>query len=214
MKIVAISDTHTLHDNVQVPDGDVLIHTGDFTNTGKMEEIIRFISWFSYHPHKHKIIVLGNHEKGFEKNWGVSKSLIPTEIHLLHDSEVVIDGVKFYGSPWQPEFCNWAFNLPRNGNELEAKWEAIPDNTDVLLTHGPPHGILDMVRYPYSTSVLGCEKLRKRVDNMPNLKAHIFGHIHDGYGTTKIGNTQFVNASICTEGYAPVNDPIVIEVTV
>ncbi len=211
MKIVAISDTHTLHAGIAVPEADVLVHTGDFTGSGTPLETLNFLNWYEKQPHKHKIIVLGNHERGFEKNWNLLTSFIPDSITLLHDSSIVIDGLKFYGSPWQPEFCNWAFNLPRNGPELKAKWDAIPDNTDVLLTHGPPHGILDEVRYALGNRVLGCEMLRKRIDNL-NLKAHIFGHIHDSYGQTKSINTQFVNASICTEHYEPINDPIVIEV--
>lgn len=128
----------------------------------------------------------------------------------------MIDGVKFWGSPWQPEFCNWAFNLSR-GIKLKEKWDLIPADTNVLITHGPPMGILDNVtKFNGHTGELeiqhvGCVDLYNRVMELKSLQLHVFGHLHDGYGKQKINKTIFVNASICTEEYKPTNAPIVVE---
>ncbi len=124
-------------------------------------------------------------------------------------SAVEIDGLKIYGSPWQPRFYDWAFNLNR-GAELEEKWRLIPPDTDVLITHGPPHGILDEVERQYYIENTGCEELRKRVE-MICPKLHVFGHIHCGYGQIEKFGTEFVNASNCDEEYNPVNLPVIID---
>jgi Icc-related predicted phosphoesterase len=121
---------------------------------------------------------------------------------------VEIEGLTVYGSPWQPEFGSWAFNLPR-GHQLRNKWRLIPPNTDILVTHGPPKGILDMT--PRGESV-GCEDLRHRLGAIAP-KLHVFGHVHRGYGETAQADTHFVNASICDESYKPVNPPVVVELS-
>jgi Icc-related predicted phosphoesterase len=128
-------------------------------------------------------------------------------IIYLCDEVIVLDGVRFYGSPWQPEFFNWAFNLPRKGPALRAKWDAIPDDTNVLVTHGPEYGMLDA---PGPGNHVGCELLRHRLSTLRNLKAHIFGHIHEGYGA-RCGPHSYdsINASTCNRQYRPVNEPIV-----
>jgi len=209
MKIVCISDTHTMHNTsrIQIPDGDVLIHAGDITGHGGLKPIIEFSAWLKRQPHKHKIVIAGNHDWCFQnRDRDMSIKEISTAATYLEDSAIVIDGVKFYGSPWQPEFCDWAFNLPR-GAALKEKWDMIPNDTDVLITHGPPLNILDWC----PGGNVGCSDLRSRVLNMPNLKYHVFGHIHESYGTEKHGNTTFVNASVCTGRYEPINQPIVLE---
>jgi predicted phosphodiesterase len=208
MQIVCISDTHGMYDRITVPDGDVLIHAGDATAHGSINDIIRLNTWLQAQPHKHKILISGNHDWMFQKRPEPARKLI-TAATYLQDSETTIDGLRFYGSPWQPEFCNWAFNLPRQGPELKAKWAAIPDGIDVLITHGPPFGYLDKVQ-PSPLS-LGCELLRKAVARVKP-KLHVFGHIHDGYGIQTTSLTTFVNASICTERYRPTNAPIVINI--
>ncbi len=134
--------------------------------------------------------------------------MLLTNVEVFVDDYVIIDGLLYYFSPYQPEFCDWAYNLPR-GEPLREKWSLIPDNVDVLVTHGPPHGILDVA--PFGGNV-GCEELRQVIGTRINPKLHVFGHIHDGYGMTKIGNTTFVNAAICTERYQPINAPIVIDI--
>src|SRR5271166_4785835 len=145
MKIVAISDTHEQHAQVVVPEGDILIHSGDFTNLGKIPAVASFAKWMGSQPHKHKILIAGNHELTLQSPYRniVTNLFKENGIIYLEDSGVEINGLFFYGAPWTPFFNDWAFNLPRRGMELMAKWDMIPDNTNVLITHGPPKGILD-----------------------------------------------------------------------
>lgn len=209
MKIVCISDTHLMHlrHKVKVPHGDVLIHAGDATFRGTKEEIQAFSSWFSGLPHKHKIFVPGNHDLGFERAPQLASALLPGRTSVLIDSMIEINGVKFWGSPYQPEFMGWGFNCPR-GEALRVHWDLIPEGIDVLITHSPPYGIGDVV--PRGEHV-GCEDLRDAVVRAKP-KLHVFGHIHHSYGVYTPGVTKFVNASICNEEYLPVNKPVVCEV--
>lgn len=208
-RIVCLSDTHNCHEQIAVPDGDVLIHAGDATIRGTIEEIVLFNHWFAGLPHRYKIFVAGNHDWLFETNNPLARTLLDSSIYYLQDSSVEIENLKIYGAPWQPRFYDWAFNLMR-GAELSAKWKLIPDAADVLITHGPPNGILDRVPMPYNFENVGCEELRKRVEAVrPRL--HVFGHIHCGYGTAEKFGVRFVNASICDESYEPNNPPIVID---
>ncbi len=209
MRIVCISDTHNCNEQIKVPDGDILIHAGDATITGRVDEIVLFNSWFAKLPHKHKIFVAGNHDWLFETNNKYARGLLSDEIIYLQDSSVEIEGLKFYGSPWQPRFFDWAFNLMR-GAELAEKWKLIPDDMDILITHGPPNGILDEVPRKYFVENTGCEELRKRVEQIKP-KLHVFGHIHRGYGQTEQFGVKFVNASNCDESYEPTQPPIVID---
>lgn len=221
MKIVAISDTHELHQNVLLPEGDILIHCGDFTNTGSNRAIKNFLSWFSSQPHKYKCFIAGNHELGLER--GTSKKskqdLIESFINLcdnfyyLENNSITIENINIYGSPHTPFFNNWEFNLQR-GEEIAQKWSQIPDETNVLITHGPPYMILDETpgNILYPGKHVGCQDLLNRIDHFKYLKAHIFGHIHHSYGTFHVNGTTFVNASTCTERYAPINPPIVLEI--
>lgn len=213
MKIVLISDTHGLHEKMlyNLPEVDMIIHSGDISNVGSIFEINQFTQWFSKLPYKYKIFIAGNHDFGFEKirksnEIGIS---IPHGVIYLQDEMVEIEGLKIYGSPWQPEFHNWAFNLPRNGDQLKSKWDSIPNDIDILITHGPPFGCLDIT--PRNERV-GCEMLRYRVDELKP-KLHVFGHIHDSYGEKYTEDTLFINASICNERYQPINKPIVVEVS-
>jgi len=208
-KIVCLSDTHNCHEQISVPDGDILIHAGDATIQGTIDEVISFNEWFANLPHPHKIFVAGNHDWLFETNNRYARSLLDPSIHYLQDSSVEIEELKIYGSPWQPRFFDWAFNLMR-GAELAEKWKLIPVDTDVLITHGPPFGILDAVPRQYFIENTGCEELIKRVETIKP-KLHIFGHIHCGYGTAEKFDVKFVNASNCDESYEPTNVPIVID---
>jgi Icc-related predicted phosphoesterase len=205
-KLVFISDTHNQLHKVNVPEGDVLVHCGDATNMGRVEELTRFFADFSALPHRRKVLIAGNHDWLFEKDPGLARSLVPVGVDYLQDSGVEIDGLKFWGSPYQPEFCNWAFNLSRYEGQLTEKWAMIPDGTDVLVTHGPPKGVLDNA---YDHHV-GCADLLHRVLPL-RPKIHAFGHIHYDYGEKMFNGTHFVNASCCNERYMPVNAPIVVE---
>lgn len=208
-KIVCLSDTHNRHEQIEVPGSDILIHAGDATIRGTIDEIILFNEWFAAFPHRHKIFVAGNHDWLFETSNRLARTLLDASIHYLQDCSVEIENLKIYGSPWQPRFFDWAFNLSR-GAQLAEKWKLISEETDVLITHGPPFGILDAVRQRYYVENTGCEDLRKRVETIKP-KLHVFGHIHCGYGRAESFGVRFVNASNCDESYAPVNPPIVID---
>lgn len=225
MRIVFFSDSHGMHDQITLPEGDVLIHSGDFSSYGNTNDTKNFLNWYlNLKGFDTKIFIAGNHDLKFElnpkPNWLQNilyeENLSQSDCVYLEDSSFTIDDsrlsqpIKFYGSPWQPEFLNWAFNLPRNGIALEKTWNAIPDDTDILITHCPPYGIRDIVNYK-PNQYLGCELLRKRIDIIKPL-IHCFGHIHDSYGPALINNTAFINASICTERYKPINKPIVIDI--
>jgi Icc-related predicted phosphoesterase len=208
MRLVAISDTHNQALR-KLPDGDVLIHAGDATNMGSLSEIQQFAKWFGRMPHKYKLFTPGNHDISFQDNEPLARRITTdVGVTVLIDQSFVIDGVKFYGSPWQPEFCDWSYNLPR-GRELAAKWDLIPKDVNVLITHGPPRGILDMVG---RRGDIGCEDLRTAVMKRKKLKAHIFGHIHYSYGMVNDGIRRFYNAAICDERYQPVNAPWEIDI--
>lgn len=214
MKIVCLSDTHNCNEKISVPDGDLLIHAGDATINGTRSEVEEFLKWFSVLPHKYKIFIAGNHDWLYEINNHFAR-LITTNFNIIYlqDSFVELEGLKIYGSPWQPRFFDWAFNLNR-GAELAEKWKLIPEDIDILITHGPPNGILDEVPRKYWIENTGCEELIKTVERLAknNLKLHVFGHIHCGYGTTEKFGVKFVNASTCDESYEPTQPPVVVEI--
>jgi predicted phosphohydrolase len=187
VRIVAVADTHLFHRTLTVPDGDVFIHAGDMCRAGDLVELRAAADWINRLPHRHKVIVAGNHDRAFADEPAAARAMFPWA-HYLEDAELVLEGVRFYGSPWQPEFCNWAFNLPR-GPELAAAWAKIPHGIDVLITHGPPAGFGDRTTL---TSRAGCADLRARVEEVrPRL--HLFGHIHQDGGAWHEGETMFAN---------------------
>ena len=212
MKIIAISDTHGMHDRITVPPGDMLVFAGDMCNCGSIREVKDFGYWLSNLPHKHKVVVAGNHDWPFERDYerDEARKIIGNCATYLEDSSVEIEGVSIYGSPWQPEFCGWAFNLPR-GDQLRRKWSMIPQRLDLLITHGPPAGIMDSVKTRPTSVPLGCQELRHAVV-MVGPAYHVFGHIHDGYGEMEDQGIKFVNASACNESYHPENKPIEFEI--
>lgn len=213
MKLVCISDTHEQEENVILPAGDVLVHAGDITYRGDLSKLSKFCSWMKEQNFQHKVVISGNHDFCFQNNnrKGAVQMCRQAGITYLEDSGVEIDGIKFWGSPWQPWFHNWAFNAMR-GKDIAYHWAKIPDDTNVLITHGPVKGVLDEAPRIGSPERVGCQDLADRIGNLPNIKAHICGHIHNGYGQMTLAGVQFVNAAICTEAYAPTNPPIVIEV--
>jgi predicted phosphodiesterase len=206
MRLVIASDTHGLHDALTVPDGDVFIHCGDLTNTGELAEIREVGKWIRRLPHRFKIVIAGNHDRAFELGPEFATQMLGDGITYLQDAGTTIDGIAFWGSPWQPAFLNWAFNLQR-GAELARKWNLIPPGTDVLITHGPPATILDDANGQH----LGCADLWKRVRDIKP-KVHAFGHIHEGSGVEERDGTIFVNASICDGSYFPINPARVVDI--
>jgi predicted phosphodiesterase len=205
LRIVCLSDTHDLHDRLAVPDGDVLVHAGDFTGRGSPAEVEAFGAFLARLPHREKIVVAGNHDFLFEREPDRARELLGDVTYLL-DSGVRVGGLAFWGSPWQPWFHDWAFNL-RRGAPLAAKWALVPDETDVLVTHGPPMGVLDLT---FHGRMVGCEALETALARIrPRL--HVFGHIHEAYGTHRANGILSVNASNCDLRYRPVQPPVVVD---
>jgi len=212
MKICIISDTHGKHKQLSLPDAEMIIHCGDFTSVGKEHEVRNFMKWYSnLDQYKYKLIIAGNHDKLFEQSSSWAKSLIPNNIVYLEDSEIIIEGIKFYGTPVQKIFFNWAFN--RTEAVLERHWKAIPDDTDVLITHSPPYGIGDYVSAGYSTDgPQGSPSLYLEVVKRIRPKIHCFGHIHEGYVIKEIDGIKFINASNLNFNYDCVNEPIIVKI--
>ena len=199
--LVAMADTHGYHRDLTVPDGDILVHAGDLTQTGSLEELAEVDAFLAALPHRHKIVVAGNHDWCFQRTPERARSVLRSAIYL-EDEAITLEGLRIYGSPWQPWFLDWAFNLQR-GPELADKWAQIPDDTEVLITHGPPRGIGDRTR---RGEHVGCDDLLERV-RVVRPRLHVFGHIHEDGGVWQEAETRFVNATTaeCESG------PVVIE---
>ena len=207
-KIVCISDTHNLHAKIKIPECDILIHAGDATGRGTLQEITSFLFWFSQQPAKHKVLIWGNHDILPEDNPNLVKMIISEypSITYIENSEAIVMGLRIWGSPWTPRFFDWAFNA--DPDKLIEVWSSIPEGIDILVTHGPPLGILDETE---EGNKIGCAILLSEIQNRVKPKYHIFGHDHEGYGTMIVGDTTFINASSCDRKYRPVNKPIILE---
>lgn len=215
MKITCISDTHNRHEELELPGGDILIHAGDFAGGFHPGPTIHFIDWLSSQDYTHKIFIAGNHDQIFEDDLGRAQmqqyiDCFHENVHYLEDSSVEIDGIKFYGSPYTPAFMNWGFQL-HTLDESEAKWSEIPEDTSVLITHGPAIGHLDQV-YGKGQS-LGCPSLLKHIRRVKP-KYHICGHIHSGQGMMRSHGTRFINAACLGEDYRYSNKQDYTEFTI
>lgn len=221
MKIWCISDTHCDHSKLIIPDNvDIVIHAGDAGNNKDLSnneaQLRNFLIWYDQLPIKHKIYVPGNHDTSIEKNM-FNFNLYQNIIFLDHKA-VEIENTKFFGSPYTPSFgIGWAYNIPRN--KIDLKWKDIPENTDILITHGPPKGILDYtLSYENYYEQCGCKSLLNRVREVKP-KYHIFGHVHDeqdvfNCGTTKTNSldTIFINACVKNLKYKLINNGIIIDI--
>ena len=202
-----IADTHSRHRSIRLPKGDVLIHAGDISYRGEKMEVEDFLTWFRKQDFEHKIFIAGNHDFLLEKAKPKEiDNLILDDIIYLNDSSTLVNGFKIWGSPVTPRFFNWAFNRAR-GEAIRKHWELIPSDTHLLITHGPPYGILDQVA---NEQHVGCKDLLNRVVEIKPL-VHVFGHIHESYGSTKNMGIRFINASQTNESYEVVNKPVVFE---
>lgn len=210
MKIIAISDTHGLHHGLKnLPKGDMLIHAGDVSRSGSRAQVQDFLFWFEQQDYQYKVLIAGNHDYFFEQaSSELISSMIPTNVIYLNDSGVEIEGIHLWGSPIQPWFHDWAFNRQR-GKEIQKHWNLIPQNTDILITHGPPAGILDItVR---GNEHVGCEDLLKTIQTIKP-RVHIFGHIHEAYGVEEKGGVKYINASVLNLQYELVNAAVEFEI--
>lgn len=212
MRIVAISDTHGFHREVVVPDGDVLVHAGDITMDGEIDVVADFVGWLASLPHRHKIVVPGNHDRCFDisqsKYDGSSIARFDRPgLHLLMDAsrtlEVRGEEFKVYGAPWVPNLKGWAF-WDRNYD----KFDRAPRDVDLLVTHGPPLGIRDDNIFD---THFGSRHIARYLNHCPMVRAHVFGHVHQGYGMGKRGEILFVNACTCDRQYDPMNPPLVFD---
>lgn len=207
MRLVIISDTHEQLNKLTLPEGDVLIHCGDATNLGSINEFHKFKQdmWCQRKRYRHILYIPGNHDFLAEKNYRLAKSILGGHIKMLVDETIEIDGVLFYGSPWQPRFMGWAFNL--YPEELKRKWSFIPNDVEVLLTHTPKYGMLDLV----GKRNVGCLDLTTRMQNLKKLKLHAFGHIHECGQRIVKDKILNVNASILDENHNCTGKAIVID---
>ena len=214
MKICCISDTHGKHDrlNLEAYPADMLIHAGDITSGGTFREVLIFLEWFSVQDYKYKVFIPGNHDICIEEKYEDFLTLLGrfSNIAFLHNSGIEIDGINIWGSGDTPEFCNWAFN--KTEEELKETWALVPKDIDILVSHGPAYGILDLVNNTWSVDPnVGCKSLRDVVTNS-DIKHCIVGHIHEQGGKSIIiDGTTFHNASVLDEKYKMVNAPIIIE---
>ena len=227
IRISVISDTHTRHGLIpmeDLPGGDLLLHAGDIMNSGyNKNDILDFCTWFqSLKQYEDKVFIAGNHDRLFENEPYEVEGYLKDYplIDYLQDSQLTLYGdgpngdypegnIRIYGSPWQPEFYSWAFNLPKNSLQLAAKWEAIPDNTDILITHGPAYDTLDTVVGRFWDN-LGCNLLAERIA-VVKPKIHVCGHIHSGYGYVFKDGTHFFNAAVLDEQYEYTQKPMTFD---
>lgn len=212
MRIVHISDTHC-HQVKDLPEADLLVHSGDVGIYGGPIELRSFNDWLERIKHKYQkiIYVPGNHDSLFDGAMESFAREIVTVPTILIDQPFEFMGYKFWGSPWTPAFNKWSFMRDR-GPEIAYKWSHIPDDTQVLITHGPPYKTLDAI---FSEDIseninVGCEDLANRISELKSLILHLFGHVHPAYGEFDFMGVKYSNASIM--GYHGVNAPRVIEI--
>lgn len=236
MRIVAISDTHNRHKKLTIPECDLLIHAGDWSGKGAKSEVEDFAKWMAKQTQCKNIVVIpGNHELYLEQGLPTSRAWFTDHCpnaHLLIDEAVTIEGIKIYGSPATPFFCDWAWNRApgakraechiaygqiKYANPIVPHWNAIPDDVNILITHGPPYGILDTTTYADGSprnEPLGCSDLMKRIKELKDLDLHFFGHIHHPGGTQlHRDGVSFYNAAICDETYYPSNPLTILDYT-
>jgi len=208
MKIACISDTHQHHKKIVMPDCDMIIHAGDFTYHGEFEEVDKFLKWYGQQRANHKILVCGNHEKWISRQpLQLLQQMCENEgIKLLHNSHTIIEGLKIWGSPYSKKFGNWAYGLDET--DLANIYDTISDDVDIVVTHGPAYDRLDWC----PGGKVGSTALTHRLDQLPNLKLHITGHIHESRGTMLRNGVLTVNAAICGIPYTDVIvNPITVE---
>lgn len=215
MKICAISDVHGKWNQISIPEVDLLISCGDYSFKGEKHMVRDFHKWLSKQKARHIISVQGNHELWVEKNFDEARQIALEEcpnVNFMQEGLVEIEGIKIWCSAWTPFFHNWAWNAHR-GEEINAHWDLIPEDIDVLVTHGPPADILDVTMFSDGTprDRVGCYDLWNKILKLPKLKMHFFGHIHESYGYRYLNGIQFYNVAICDQFYKANNEPVLVE---
>jgi len=228
IRLMCFSDTHGRHNNIKkenIHQCDIAICAGDFSLWGNPSEVRSFLTFIKGLPAKHKIIIAGNLDLTFDKErlslfsqtfeeneFGDDTNSIKDEfindqsVNYLENSSIELEGIKFYGSPYTPNFGDFGF--PTYSNTAEDVWSNIPLNTDVLITHGPPHLILDRTNSGFRA---GCPFLRKRIEQVvPSLV--LFGHIHEAHGCEKIGDTIYSNVSVVDFNRYVVHSPTYFDI--
>lgn len=203
-----------MEDSLNIAECDVLVVAGDICPISNHSPDYQinwlmdtFCGWLEEQPAREKILVAGNHDIAFEEYPNLIKPAIRDRAIYLRDSEHVFEGVKFYGSPWQPPFYDWAFNAPEE--QLALAWQMVPDDVDVLITHGPAYGLRDMTTAPEHA---GSSTLRYELDERLRPELHVFGHIHEAHGYVQRQYTLHANVSICNGQYKPINQPLYYDV--
>ena len=202
VRVVCLSDTHNSHWLLPpLPPGDVLVHAGDFTSRGTQKEIMDFNDWLGTQEHTYKVVVPGNHEIGFAESWSMARALLTNADFVLKDEGCEVMGKKLWGSPWTPEYGNWAFGYTKREGEL--RWAQIPEGLDMLITHGPPRLIMDSTydREQKRHLNLGCPYLREQVLQRAKPRFHIFGHIHQPYGRGTYSDVVCCNVAQLDDRY-------------
>jgi Icc-related predicted phosphoesterase len=216
-RFVLISDTHKQHRKMEhpIPDGDVLIHAGDLTSDRdalRLGVLHDANSWFKALSHRFSLVVFcpGNHDQNFEDTPQLATDILTAGIDnmiVLINKSTRFGRFNIHGIPQTPRHFDWAFNVDR-GPLIRRYYDNIPEDTNVLITHGPPCGVMDS----YEGAHVGCEELKSYLqarEVVPEL--HVFGHIHAGYGLIQTANSYVVNAAICDAANKPVNKPIVVD---
>jgi Icc-related predicted phosphoesterase len=218
-RIIHISDTHSHHRKLDMPPGDLLIHSGDITRVGELDTIKDFCDWVKDLHYTHSICVMGNHELKFDRPGPKKQKALElfqeAGIVYLEDTSVEIDGLKIHGSPISVFYHDWAYNrMP--GPEIQRHWDMIPNDTNILITHTPVWGILDEVPREFGEiDNIGCKDLLEKIKYLKDLKLHCAGHCHEGYAAkpVEVNGVLFSNASICraypNKGF---NEPVVIDI--
>jgi Icc-related predicted phosphoesterase len=205
VRVVCIADTHELHRELAVPDGDLLIHAGDFTFFNHASKINDFNDWLGELPHRYKVVIPGNHDRAFNQD-PLFREMITNAVLLINEG-VRLCGLNIWGSPVT---CDDDAYGHAKREERARLYASIPQDTHILVTHGPPYGILD--REPGSYRRQGCTELWLAVMRLqPRL--HVFGHVHAGYGTFANETTQFVNAALLGWAGDLENLPIVMDIS-
>ncbi len=208
MKIVIVADTHTKRNQVIIPECDLLIHAGDF-DCRSFFELLDINDWFGKQPARHKVTIMGNHDFYPERSDKKRTKEILSNVHYLENDSIEIEGIKIWGSPYTHIFNDWAFM--KSSDKLKENWQQIPDDADIVITHGPAYGINDQLRKANGDlgMNLGCPHLRNKLKAIKP-KYHICGHIHEAYGSYQEENTVYINASLMDEYYNLINEPVVI----